>query len=53
MWLDEEAKMGLILYVYHKFFALCGSSGWLCVKNLENVKNYRLNYRLFGKVSTI
>ena len=27
MWLDEEAKIGLMLHVYHKFFALCGSSG--------------------------
>ena len=49
MWLDEEAKMGLILSVFHKFFVLCGSSWWLCVKNLENIKNYWL----FGKISTI
>ena len=34
--------MEIILSVYHKFFVLCGSSWWLCEKNLENIKNYRL-----------
>ena len=53
MWHDEEAKMGLSLYVYYKFSVLRVSSWWLCAKNLQNLQNYRLNYRLFGKVSTI
>ena len=50
MWLDEEAKMGLILSVYYKFFGLRGSFWWFFAKNLENIKNHRLNYRLFGKL---
>ena len=53
MWLDEEAKMGLSLSVYCKFFVLRGSSWWLCAKNLQNFQSYRLNYRLFGKLTTI
>ena len=53
MWHDEEAKMGLSLYVYYKFSVLRVSSWWLCAKNLQNLQNYRLNYRLFGKLTTI
>ena len=50
---DEEAKMGLGLYVYYKFSVLRVSSWWLCAKNLQNLQNDRLNYRLFGKLTTI
>ena len=53
MWHDEKAKMGLSLYVYYKFAVLSGSYWWLCAKNLQNIQNYRLNYRLFGKLTTI
>ena len=53
MWHDEKAKMGLSLYVYYKFAVLSGSYWWLCSKNLQNIQNYRLNYRLFGKLTTI
>jgi len=56
MWLgeDEEAKMGLILSRY--LFITYSLSSWFIfvfvvhldgAKNVENIKDYRLNYRLF------
>ena len=42
--------MGLVLSRYICLSQiLCTSSWWLCVKNLENIKNYRL----FNKISAI
>ena len=47
--LMKKLKWGSVYLFFYKFFVLCGSSWWLCIKNLENIKKYRL----FGKILAI